>query len=353
MNFLIRTIVVANLVLVAACTVAPHTRAETPSRYALSIDNDLFAPGGLDRDYTGGARLAATRTGRELDRLLPGERILSWLDRLSTWNNHFRDSGQSVVDKTFSAGLLAFAPEDLAAEEPVDGERPYANLLYVARSRFATSPSGRNAYQSTLTVGLLGTPLAEWAHRSIHRTTGATIPKGYSHQIADGGELTARYAVALHRFLLARSGRFDTDLRVRLDGAAGFVTGLGSSMTARIGRFAAGSWSLRSEQAGYLTQAYVAPPLRNGDWIAWASVGVQAQLHNAFLHGQFRHREAALDHSRTAPFSAEWGLGLTLSVRGSTTLDYALRGRSREVDTAAGGRSMLWGSITLTHHLGR
>lgn len=348
----IRKAVLVNLALIAVCGSGEPVWAEGP-RLALSIDNDLFAPGGLDRDYTGGARLAATTPGLELDDLRPGERLLSWLDRLSTWKDRFRGAGGSSVDKTFSSGLLAFAPEDLAAREPIEGERPYANLLYAAHSRFATSASGRNAYQSTLTLGLLGTPIAGWAHKTIHRTTGATIPQGYANQVSDGGEPTARYSAAFHRFLLVRNGRYDRDVRLRLDGSAGFVTGFGSSVTARIGSFDAGSWTLRSEQAGYLTQAYVAPPLQRGDWVAWTSIGLQAQFHNAFLQGQFRQREAALGRSQTRQLIAEWGLGMTWSIGTATTLDYALRGRSREVDTAAGGRSMRWGSITLTRHLGR
>ncbi|MEQ8858492.1 MAG: DUF2219 family protein [Pseudomonadales bacterium] len=343
---------IAGLALCTACAMAQPGWAESPARVALSIDNDMFAPGGLDRDYTGGARMAAT-TAADPGMLRPGERLLSWIDHVGALDRWSRDNEAQSVDKTFSFGLLAFAPDNLAATDPIEGERPYANLLYAAHSRFTPSPDGHSALQSTLTVGLLGAPVAEWAHQSIHRTTGATVPRGYSNQLSDGGEVTARYAAALHRFLLVRNGELDRDVRVRIDGSAGFITGIGSSVTARIGRFNAGGWSLRSEQADYLSQAYVAPPLRGGDWIAWASVGIQAQLHNAFLHGQFRNRGTALSRSQTRTAIAEWGVGLSWSIGRATTVDYALRGRSREVTTATGGRSMRWGSITITHYPSR
>ena len=344
---------IVSLTAFLCCGMSAHGWAEAATRKAISIDNDMFAFRGHDRDYTGGARLSLTAAGTGPEGSRAGDRVLDWLDALLPALRTPQPAPPHRQDRTLGFGLIAFAPEDLAATRPKAGERPYANLLYLATSRFTPSADGRNAFQSTLTVGLLGTPVAEWAHQTIHRTTGATVPRGYSTQLSDGGEPTVRYAAARHRFLHVRHGSLDRDVRLRIEGSAGYVTGVGTSMTGRLGRFPAGGWSLRSEQAGYLTQPYAPPPLRSGDWVLWASVGAQAQLYSSLLHGQFRQRERALGPSETRTLVVEWGMGLSWAIGGRTTVDYALRGRTREITTTAGGRTMRWGSVTLTHHLER
>lgn len=169
--------------------------------WAVHVDNDLFAFAGEDRDYTAGV---AFTLGGDVARAhtLSLEPLLTWIDRKSGFDRLERGAG--VEGRALEFGLTLFTPNDLGARHPIRGDRPYADLLYVSSSKLGQDESGRVAYQSSVTLGVLGLPFAGSLHRAVHDVAGGVEPMGYANQISAGGEPTARYSVA--RYALLGSG---------------------------------------------------------------------------------------------------------------------------------------------------
>src|SRR5690606_33649485 len=190
-----------------------------PSGWTLHLDNDLFAFADEDRDYTAG--ISVTLGGREAAGPRALSRALDWIDRKTSFGAAVRD-GETA--RSFEAGVLLFTPQDLKAEEPLYDDRPYANLAYLSSSRLTHRASSPIAYQSSLTVGVLGMPWVEHLHRAVHVAFGSREPRGYAHQISEGGEPTARYAVSRYRLLehgLYRDRPYH--LRLGLSGSIGYL----------------------------------------------------------------------------------------------------------------------------------
>ena len=121
--------------------------------------------------------------------------------------------------------MLIFTPDDLTSAEPIVDDRPYANLVFVARSRQSYGESGRTALRRSWSAGALGTSIGEHLQSSVHALTGAHKPRGYHNQISKGGEPTFRYTVSQH-WLLAADGRraYPYDVTVQLGGSGGYIT---------------------------------------------------------------------------------------------------------------------------------
>ena len=83
-----------------------------------------------------------------------------------------------------------FTPRDLGARDVVRGDWPYASLFFLSAGRRYASPVSRVAYDTSLTIGVLGLAAAADVQRVLHDVTGTVQPKGWSHQISDGGEPT-------------------------------------------------------------------------------------------------------------------------------------------------------------------
>jgi hypothetical protein len=322
------------------------------SRWSASIDNDLFAPLSADRDYTGGFNISISgdRAGGLTS---PQRRIQQWLDRRVGLDSESEFYSPFPRQKTTQFGLLVFTPDDIEAELPISDDRPYANLLFLSTSWQALSASRNAMRQSTLTVGVLGSSLAKDIQTAIHKRLAASEPRGYEHQISDGGEITARYAVAYHSLLFSggRSDRLAHDLKLTVEGAAGYLTETAIGVGLRLGRIISPWWSSISEYADYGSQpSPVAPRVgRNvgpGDFYLFAGLKLRARVYNAFLQGQFSESDVTFGFSDLHHLLTEAWLGITTEL-GRFRVSYTLRYQSAELRRGVGARDISWAGITV------
>ncbi|HEX6994145.1 MAG TPA: lipid A deacylase LpxR family protein [Gammaproteobacteria bacterium] len=335
--------------------VAENTKAELdvgstgrlrPRGWTVHLDNDLFAFTDDDRDYTAG--ISVTLGGREAAGLKPLSRALDWVDRKTGFGTA-SDAVESA--RSFEAGLLLFTPQNLDAEAPLYDDRPYANLTYLSSSRLTHDASSRTAYQSSLTVGVLGMPWVEHLHRTVHVAFGSREPKGYTHQISDGGEPTARYAVSRYRLL--GSGMYRDrpyHLRFGLSGSIGYLTEASADLAFRWGNLDTPWWSSSPSLADYGGH----PPIRlaresvprSGPRLQLAAgVSMRVRAYNAFLQGQFRSSDVTLSSSRLNPVLLEAWLGITAVFKNHLSVTYTLRHQTEEIRTGDGSRESSWASI--------
>jgi len=282
------------------------------SRLAVRIDNDNFAQG-RDADYTGGGSVSlARRTG------------VSW-----------------------QFGVSVYTPEDIESSHPIVDDRPYANLVFVSRSRDTLSPSERRSHRWSWTLGLLGTEVGGWLQTRIHEVVGATRPGGYDHQISDGGELTGRLTFdQLH--LIGRSRRHQ--MMVQFGGALGYTTEASAAFGFRLGRIESPWHTAREEFGLFVEDPAVFRPRHRRERYLFGGVRLRGRAYNALLQGQFRESEVRFVASQVSPILIDGWMGLATGLWGMD-LNYVLRYQSAEIRHGTGARNLLWGGLTFSKAL--
>jgi hypothetical protein len=310
----------------------------------VQIDNDLFAGDQKDRDYTGG--MSITISGeRARDGLLSLDPLLRGLDRASTGDV----DGDADVYYARQIGLMAFTPSDTLVVEAQPDDRPYASLLFVSNGRVRVDADDRGAWTSSLTIGVLGLSVSERLHSAVHELVGSERPRGYDHQIAAGGEPTARYTLARQSLWIADpSGR--VDVKTTVQGSVGFLTETSAAISLRAGRFNSPWWAFAPELTDYTSAPVPTESYRGGrELYVFVGARVKARAYNAFLQGQFRDSEVRYTSDEVQPLLAEAWIGVVTQILDQTQLSYALHYQTAELRDGPASRDSLWGAVQLTH----
>jgi hypothetical protein len=316
---------------------------------SIQLDNDLFSGAHRDQDYSWGMAAAfASPTSSRLFR--PLDRARNQIYSRVTPGDANRP-GWQPDERGVQIGVIAMTPSTLRSANPLFGDRPFASLVFVTSGEVHPLENNPDrARFSSFTVGMLGLNVAEQMHRGIHGAVGDEKPLGWKHQIADGGELTARYVQA-EQWLLGgsaaqRPGR--PEMKFTLSGSAGYLTEASAAFSARWGRIQSPWWSFSPEIGDY-TQAPLAP--RTGfdgpglqEVYLFAGMRVKARAYNALLQGQFRDSTVRVSGDDLARLPAEAWVGLTSSWS-DLRITYSLRYASREITREPGARSMIWAGI--------
>jgi hypothetical protein len=322
---------------------------------SFTLDEHLLANPFHDMDYNGGGKI--TFFGARAARGPSPDHILGLIDRSVRID---LPSAARVERPThaLALGLLVFTPRNLADQEPVSGDRPYASLLFLSSGRRYVPGDRPVAYESSLTLGILGLGAAGSVQRGLHRLAGAYVPQGWAHQISAGGEPTARYSLA-RQSLLGRcpsAGRNDCDWKWTLAGSVGTVTEGGIALQVRWGRIASPWWAFSPEQSVYMQETQPAPPrlARASSPELFALTGVRFKLraYDAFLEGQFRHSDFRYSSSSLNHALGEVWLGAEFRTSSGWELRYLARWQTPELRSGIGSRSLLWGSVEVAKSFG-
>jgi hypothetical protein len=345
---------VAALLLAAAMAAPAQDRAleKDDTGWALFMDNDALTFGTHDHDYTGGVALtlAGRRTQHWWFSLDPA---LGWLDRAAGVGRARPDPAS--VWHALQVSVLAFTPGSLEESAPVAGDRPYASIVYLANSRTTVQADARTAYQSSFAVGVLGLDVAKASQRSLHAAVAADEPRGWDHQISEGGEPTARYTLARLNLAAARgAGRgAHLELKDSVAVSAGYITELNAAVTLRWGSIRTPWWSFVPERAEYMTEP---APVLGGpaaadaarEFYVWAGLKARARLYNALLQGQFRESEHTVAFDDTRPFIGEAWAGVTRELGAGYRVSWVLRYQTSELRREPGDRDLFWGGLSVS-----
>lgn len=338
---------------------------------ALYTDNDVFLDGPIkfftpfeifaglneDRNYTGSLTLQASGLWvhhRHLDA------PLNFIDRQTGFAGRHtraalvarRPAESDLILKhanqshSFVIGHTILTPDDLQDLNPIPDDRPYASMQYFATRKSTASPY--DAYKSELVLGILGLgiadPVQSWVHERLReRNDKATPhdPKGWEHQIQDGGEPTIKYTVSTQRL----AGRSDWhDLTTSAEASAGYYTNIGASTRLRLGRVKSYFWTFDDDPNGSFDQA-----LRPDEWelFLWGSLRTRLWAYNVLLQGQgdlFQESAATVPARNVERVVVDGRMGVTLNARGFSLTSVLVAGRSPEFrgDKA---RSHYWGGL--------
>jgi hypothetical protein len=313
---------------------------------SIVLDEHLFTDPRHDRDYNGGGEItfsgkSALKYGNWLDRLL------QYVDDQTGF--HRPGSGWQAAH-AFAAGLLIFTPSDLGARQVVAGDRPYASLFFVSSGRRYTNQEVNVAYDSSLTVGVLGLAAAESVQHALHSITGSTPPKGWSHQISDGGEPTARYSLARQALLTEyQQPGWSLDSKWTAAASVGTVTEGSIALNILWGRIFSPWWAFTPEQNTYVQETQPGPPPLdiNSRSELFMLVGARFKLraYNAFLEGQFRSSDLRYSSDGINHALGEAWVGIEYRNSGGIEIRYLARWESPELRSGIGSRSIVWGSL--------
>jgi hypothetical protein len=315
--------------------------------WTVHMDNDLFAFADRDRDYTAG--FAFSLGGQQAaTHPLSLAHALEWVDSKTNFDalsTHARTEGHAL-----ELGLLLFTPQDLSSPDALFDDRPYASLAYVSSSKLTNDVSRQVAYQSSLTLGFLGLPLAEHLHRGVHEVFGSEKPMGYTHQVSAGGEPTFRYTVSRQRLLA--SGSYDErpySLRLGTGASIGYVTEANAELAFRWGRTSLPWWSSAPASSEYAGQPPIRAPRTAGtgrvEVLFDAGAKVRARLYNSFLQGQFRHSDVVYSSSQLDHVLFEAWLGVTTVLKNRLSISYTVRHQTEELEAGGGARGFTWASV--------
>jgi len=328
-------------------TAATGTAADKQA-VAVSLDNDLFVPTGTDRDFTAG--FALTYAGRPGVKYWQGlDDGLAALDRLHGLDAQGHES--SLVTPAIEIGAYGFTPEDIEAHDVQQDDRPYASLLYVSASRIYQASSGRNAWSSAITIGVLGTSVFEDVQQGVHNATNSEKSRGWGHQISDGGELTARYQTAYHQYWNISSP--SVELKTTYFGSVGYLTEGGIALSTRSGQISSPDYRFNPELISYGERVNDAAttPYSGRESYFWGGVALKARAYNVFLQGQLRDNDHELHANDLRPVLAEAWVGYTVSLSREIRFSYVLRAQTSEIKKGEGDRNLLWGGLVLSKSL--
>ncbi len=318
------------------------------------FDEHLLTDASRDEDYNGGGELTFSgESGGPIGRAL--DRALGFVDDKLCPSGRFAAPGWGSA-YAFAAGLLVFTPRDLSARGIVYGDRPYASLFFVSAGRRYVLSDSDVAYNSSITVGILGLGAAESVQSGLHDLTGSTQPEGWSHQISAGGEPTARYSAARQELLGEYGeGSWNGDTKWTLAGSAGTVTEGSIALSTRWGRVESAWWGFTPEENMYVQETQpLLPSLAAGaptEVFAFAGVRAKVRVYNAFLEGQFRHSDLTYHWDDLNQLLGEAWAGVEMRTSSGWAVQYLARLESPELRSGPGSRTIFWGSIEVSRTL--
>lgn len=317
--------------------------AEQDRGIGIYIDQDLFVPfSNEDRDYTMGV---AFEFFWEKDKgLYPLDNAVR---KVSEWLG-MQDSEKNLV-YSFMLGTIAYTPDDLADPNPIYNDRPYASLIYLSNKRVRAND--RRALAAEVLVGILGTGVAEAVQSTLHSWLRSATdkdtpvdPKGWSHQISDGGELTFRVRLTNSLLHPTLSSEGSWDVATTWGASVGYQTNLQAGFAARAGNIKSPFWSLPYDP---VNRGNFIPSSARNEWYFWAAARAHLVIYDALLQGQFRHSDVTYSSDQIERFIYDGAIGLTLGYHGSQ-LTLAANVKSPEFKLT--DRNQVWGSIDYIYH---
>jgi hypothetical protein len=293
-----------------------RTCAAADVEHALYVDEDLLSGFSQDADYTGGVAVTF--------------------------------SGERAEDERYEieVGGAAFTPQDISDPEIVAHDRPYAGLIYVSGALDRLSEN-RGATTS-LAVGVLGLPLIASAQRTVHRAMHSARPRGWRHQISNGGEPTLRLAHE-RRWLsepVEVAGQ-RVQWLYRAGAGVGFLTDLSLGIAARAGRFADLRWDIHTSPTGLSDRAAFGRTAER-DRFFYATLTARVPVYDALVQGQFRDSDVTVSAHERRYLVPAASVGFVLGLPKGRNLHYFIRAQRSDVRLEERSETAIYGGISLS-----
>ena len=321
------------------------TKTEPSTSRSFAFDNDAFVPGSRDQDYTYGLNLTFVGKGAE-DQWASLHVPLNWLDQRIGLNRQVSDS---IVSSKIEYGLFGFTSEDITLAQPVQGDRPYASLIYVSSTSERYDAARQVSWQSTLTFGFMGLNIVGDIQDKIHSKIGSQRPQGWNSQISEGGEPTARYSVARQRLMYKSDSGLE--IKTTTQASVGYITEANWSLSLRVGDIHTPWVSFNPELTSYGEKSIHSQVGKVSEQYFWTGFSLKVRAYNSFLQGQLRDSAVTYDSDELNHGIVEAWVGYTIALKEGYSFSYLVRGHTSELKRGVGNRSVIWGGLQITKNM--
>jgi hypothetical protein len=302
-----------------AWTMDRAERAMPRDRYSVRLENDSFGQDGTDSDYTMGFSLSGAREGRPTDGWVQRPMLagLEWLNRLLSIDP---DGVDASATTWWRFGSADYTPRRIKVEEPQQDDIPYASLVYFTSGY--SENHGPTSFDSSFEIGVLGTNVGREVQTAIHKVCcQKNIPRGWDHQVGDGGSLTFLYHAQWNRAVAGDT--FGSGWVYQLRPLAGAEFGYYTRAQAGVALYLAGSpYDLGRVRGGFLpggepgTPAdLIGPPADRGTGLSlWLEYEMSAFAHNELLQGAWSGRnDVTHSYNEIEPYVWRTSIGVELT----------------------------------------
>jgi hypothetical protein len=332
------------------------------SGFSILYDEDHEAPWNEDRNYTLG--IGFVYSNAIFTKFLKPK----WLkfDLPSSINNqvHFNPSIAIIGS--------AFTPDDLYQKNIIKGDRPYSSLVGLKFST-AVLDLEKDAYQEdNLVVGIIGLNIGKSIQTFIHCNDGDCDyqapfrPRGWNHQISNGGELTFLYGKS-QEWLLTKKKVNNLTARNYFDFKAGYKFNLGyytnlfATATFRFGFLDSRNWTRNTLPLANF--GGLAPgkkqnfyDLRKIEFYFFGNIQPGLMFWNSLLLGQFKRSDYYLRYSQMRKDIVMGNFGLATYIPfdpcnkafSGIDIQYSINYKTSDIYTVSNyDRTHFWGTIAL------
>lgn len=308
--------------------------------FGVYLDQDMLVPlTNQDRDYTMGLAFEFYCRDENVFLLDDGVKwFVSLANRLGLEQNTADKSKHSIM-----AGAITYTPDDLSDSAPILDDRPYSSLIYVGTKHVWTNE--KTAFGVELQLGLLGTGAAREVQRGLHRwyrestnSSEPVDPRGWEHQISDGGEATARLRLARTTWIDGEAHLWD--ISRTWDLSLGYQTNASFGLTGRLGHPGHAFWSVPYDpinRGNFL-------PSFDDEWYLWAAYRARLVAYDVLLQGQFRDSDVTFSGGDIQRLVHEGGVGVTWAWK-PVQLSLALNAKTAELKSPVRQRTHVWGGV--------
>ena len=308
--------------------------------WGLYLDQDLWMPVlNEDRDYTMG--IALEFFWQDEDK--PLYVFDHTAKRIGEWFGLHREDDQIV--RSFSIGSVNYTPDDLADPNPIYDDRPYASIIYLSNKRVRAN--SQSAVGVELQVGVLGLSVGETIQRAIHQayrdiagTAEPVEPKGWNHQISNGGEPTLRIRLSNSQRLAYSSWG---DLAVTGTLNLGYQSNVSVGLSTRLGKLASNFWSLPFDP---INRGNLLPSkIGQGDELYfWSAYRLRLVGYDVLLQGQFLDSAVTFSGKEIERVIHEGAAGVAWGID-DWQFSFSINGKTPELRNIASRRNHFWGGV--------
>lgn len=331
------------------------------------MDQDLFVNGfklGEDRNYTMGFGISYSSSR------LRG----CWLTSPVRWLGQklyarLNQGKEKIDDAPFIYSLLlgngSFTPDDLASYAVIPNDRPYGNITYLQQTMDRVDQAQHARHTLALSIGVLGTNISRAVQTEIHTwsnendTRPPRTPRGWPHQISNGGEPTLMLTRS-SEFLLTTNAINSGQTRSRFLGeikhgwkySLGYYTRGEYGVNLRLGLIDPANWTYDVSPLDNSNKMVATKTYKKPEVYLLANGGPVFMLYNALLNGQFRHSDHTVDFAHMRHLFVQFNLGLAAKIPiRNTAIDLRwkiLSGRTAEFELPGRDtRSHYWGGLDI------
>jgi len=301
-----------------------------------------------DRNYTMGFGLSISGVDNSKGVLASSR---DWFDKYLMTST---DDSSTIIESmhTTTYGMAVYTPDDLENEFVIQGDRPYASLLYVSNSKLKAYKKGEST-ETTFMIGVLGLDVAkeiqEFAHNNLNASN--EKPLGWDNQISEGGELTALYSVKKKTLVSSCyvANKMSSDISYSLSADVGYMVNAAIGLDMRWG-YIGTPYYLHTTTPVSNYNYYSCYDCKVHDNYFFLNFGLRAVAYNATLQGQFRDSKLTIDSQDVENITFETSLGWVYSLNSEWKIAYAINYKSKEFKGSE-AEDHLYGGLYLSKRL--